>query len=158
MLTAQIRLSEDGYGQPERAISFYRQLVERLEAAPGVAAAAAVTSVPVGPGNSGNLFAPEGMVIERGEAPDADYRVIAGDYFRAMRIPLLAGRTFQAADYGDARSVIVSRTLAERFWPDENPVGRRLRFSDPEQGPLFTIVGVVGDARTEDSTNRACAR
>lgn len=146
VLTARINLGEGRYTEPAQVVSFYRRLIEGLQATHGVAAVGAVTSVPFGPGNSGNLFAPEGMVVDRANAPDTDYRVIAGDYFLAMGIPLLAGRTFRTDDNG-AQSVIVSRVIADRYWPGEDPIGRRIRFSHPQTGPLFTIVGVVGDAR-----------
>ncbi|MGH2588406.1 MAG: FtsX-like permease family protein, partial [Dehalococcoidia bacterium] len=146
VLTARINLGEGRYEEPAQVVTFYRRLIDELQTTAGVAAVGAVTSVPFGPGNSGNLFAPAGMAVDRANAPDTDYRVIAGDYFRAMGIPLIAGRTFRAEDDG-AQSVIVSRVITDRYWPGEDAIGRRIRFSHPQTGPLFTIVGVVGDAR-----------
>ncbi|MGH2602859.1 MAG: ABC transporter permease, partial [Dehalococcoidia bacterium] len=94
VLTARINLGEGRYEEPAQVVTFYRRLIDELQTTAGVAAVGAVTSVPFGPGNSGNLFAPAGMAVDRANAPDTDYRVIAGDYFRAMGIPLIAGRTF----------------------------------------------------------------
>src|SRR6185295_5997829 len=74
------------------------------------------------------------------------YRVVSSRYFEAMSIPVLQGRAFGAVDGPDQQQVaIVSQSMANRFWPRENPVGRRVRAGDDAEAPWLTIVGVTGD-------------
>ena len=82
---------------------------------------------------------------ERG--PRVIWRIVNGDYFGALRIPLRRGRAFGAQDNADAPpSVIINETMARRFWPEQDPVGKRIRFGAATE-PWSTIVGVVGDVR-----------
>ena len=82
------------------------------------------------------------------QAPDADYRVITPGYLATMRIPLLRGRDFTAQDRaGTAELAVITETMARRYWPDEDPLGKRIRIGDIVNGPVFTIIGVSGDAR-----------
>jgi predicted permease len=147
--TVRLALPSVRYPEPEQRSAFYRALLERVRAFPGVDAAAAVSSAPFGGPNSANVF---GLVerppASRDQAPDADVRVVTPEYFRTMGIRLLAGRPFSDADGADAPLVaVVSRTAAERFWPGGGPVGHQIRVADPISGPIYTVVGVVDDAR-----------
>jgi putative ABC transport system permease protein len=73
---------------------------------------------------------------------------VSGGYFAAMGIPLLSGRTFDGRDIATGPPVaIVSASMAGRYWPEQNPIGKRLRFDDDESNPWFTVVGIVGDVR-----------
>jgi len=147
--TVRLALPSGRYPEPAQRAAFYRTLLERVRALPGVDAAAAVSSAPFGGPNSANVF---GLVehppVSRDQAPDADVRVVTPEYFLTMGIRLLAGRPFNDADGTDAPLVaVVSRTAAERFWPDGGPVGHQVRIADPIGGPIYTVVGVVDDAR-----------
>jgi len=124
--------------------SFYEGLIQRLGALPGVASAAAGSSLPFAGPNSSNIIAIEGRSFAEGEAPDTDLRVVTADYFRTLGIPVMLGRTFTNADTDAAPALILSATSARRFFPNEDPVGRRIKIGD---APWTTIVGVVGDAR-----------
>src|SRR5205085_12330506 len=93
-----------------------------------------------------NVFKIEGRPEPKGmdDTPLADFRVISPDYFRMMSIPLLQGRAFTAADAKPApRATIINQAFAERYWPGENPLGRRMAVEDE----WLTVVGVVGDIR-----------
>jgi putative ABC transport system permease protein len=148
VVTAQVRLPRT-YG-PERPPSlFYDAALERIRALPGVEAAGAITNLPVIGG-----FGPWNYVHAEGQpaATPADRRgatrrVADPGYFQAMGIPLLSGRTFAQSDGPDGPNVgIISRSMAEEFFPGVDPVGRQ--FVLPWDPPVyFQIVGVVGDVR-----------
>jgi putative ABC transport system permease protein len=136
------------YGEKAQRVNFYNQLLERLRAAPGVVDAAAVTQLPL---FSGASWAQE-ITLEGREAPPSDAKPSARAfaatprYFHTMGIPLLQGRDFTEQDSGDGLlNFIVSETFARRFWPNENPIGKRFRSSNFD---LFgTVVGIVGNVR-----------
>lgn len=141
---------------------FNDHLLSRLRALPGVAEVGAVSTFPLqGSGASGTfllLSRPDEVTDWKSfaavaELPErrgqAEYRKATPGYFRAMRIPLLEGRRFDARDRPEGRHVaVVSESLAEAAWPDENPIGQLIQFGNMD-GDLrpFTVVGVVGDVR-----------
>ena len=90
-------------------------------------------------------------------APDAEARVISADYFQAMEIPLLRGRLFTESDNTDAPfAVVISDSLARRYFRDEDPLGKRVTFGDPaaKDARWYGIVGVVGDVRQADLADK----
>jgi putative ABC transport system permease protein len=147
-LVVQINLPGSKYGEKAQRVNFYNQLLERLRAAPGVVDVAAVTQLPL---FSGASWAQE-ITLEGREAAPSDAkpsaRVFAATprYFQTMGVPLLQGRDFIEQDGGDGQlNVIVSESFARRFWPNENPIGKRFRSGAFD---LFgTVVGVVGNVR-----------
>jgi putative ABC transport system permease protein len=148
VLTMQINLPGSKYGEKAQRVNFYKQLPERLRATPGVTGVAAVTQLPL---FSGASWAQE-ITLEGGEAAPSDAKLSAGTfavtprYFETMGIPLLQGRDFTEQDNGDTTlNYIVSESFARRFWPNENPLGKRFRTGAFD---LFgTVVGVVGNVR-----------
>lgn len=149
VLTLQFGLPS-GYDD-ERAVTFYRELFRDLESIPGVEAAGGVTRLPLGDAVSTRLEL-RGRSFEDKDQPEVQFRRATGGYFEAMRIPLLRGRAFDDRDGPDADPVmIVSRTAAERLWPGEDPIGKRVRFwyaGIPPDAPWLEIVGVSGDVKT----------
>jgi hypothetical protein len=109
---------------------FYRQLMERVNTLPGVEIAGAVIPLPLsGVGEWwGNLLTVEGQPASSfGQAPRINVGIITPQYFRAMEIPLLAGRAFTDADAPDAPKVaIIDEQLAREYWPNESPLGKRI--------------------------------
>jgi predicted permease len=146
LLTMEYRLPINKYPSPEAQAQFHRQVIERVEAVPGVVAAAGVRALPF----SGNGSTAE-YRLEQEEAPrESAFNTVSASYFRTMRIPLLAGRLFQPGGE-QAPVVVVSRALAERAWPDGTALGRLLTFDD---GAITaTVVGVVGDVHHRDLAN-----
>jgi predicted permease len=138
------------YAEPERVGALLDEIVARLEAAPGVEAAGAVSVLPLSGSQIDVSYVVEGRVPPAGEEPAADLRVATPGYFEALEIPLLGGRLPRPGD--DARAplvAVVSEELARRAFPGENPVGRRIRVGgtrDPAT-PWRTVVGVVGGVR-----------
>jgi putative ABC transport system permease protein len=146
VLTASVTLNAERYPKPEQTAAFYQTLLERVKALPGVEAASAVVPQPL----SGDIimfsFDIEGRNISKSEMPNSHLRSISLDYFNVMKIPLLAGRAFTERDNAQSPGVlIVNETLAKRYFPNENPIGKRVR---PDISPLWReIVGVVKDVK-----------
>ncbi len=147
-LTAQIPLSQRKYPEDSQRVAFYTQLIEKVAALPGVQAAGAAMVTPL----SGNDFV-LGFRIEgrppypAGSEPDTNYYSVTPGYFKAMGIPLLRGRLFTERDTKDApRVIIINETMAKRFFPGEDPIGKRLHVT---MGPVLyrEIVGIVGDVK-----------
>ncbi len=152
VLTASLTLPEHDYPTQQKVDAFYRELLRQLSALPLVSSAGASSNIPVIGINSDRAFVPEGYSPQNGRAwlTVSNYFVL-GDYFGAMRIPLIQGRYFTAADdQPDAPVVaIISQSAARQHWPGMDPVGRRFRMGGNPKStrPLITVVGVVGDVR-----------
>jgi len=139
--------AEVGY-HPEQTREFYRQLLARIRATPGVVSATSASSVPFGYYGSSDSPLVEGYQPPRGQgAPVALLNYISTDYFGTLRIPLLRGRDLTEADSETAPYVaIVNETFAKRFWPNQDGVGREFKLAGDVKHPL-KIVGVARDAR-----------
>ncbi len=164
LLTMLIALPDAKYpnDHPERKVNFFNQLIERINAIPGAEGAAATSSLPFGGGGNGKLFTrqdrPAPASLE--EIPLIQYREISPGYFQTLAVPLIAGRVFNDRDNADAPTVaIINKTLAERFFPGEDPIGKVVLTGVPEEMvppgllppgfrfPRLTIVGIAGDVR-----------
>jgi predicted permease len=131
-----------------RAAAFRRATLDAVGRLPGVAVVAGVSSAPFAGPNTGRAYARADRPATQGDSPDADYRVVTPGYFRALGIHLARGRDVAETDDGTAPGVVVvSETLARRTWPNEDPIGRTIRVGDVVAGPVFTVIGVVRDAR-----------
>jgi putative ABC transport system permease protein len=142
VLVGGISLPRTSYESVEKQRVFYTQVLEQAATLPGVRHAALASVLPLG-GDSDTNFRIEGRPISTtpGEAPVTWYRLVSADYFKAMGIPLVQGHTITNGE--PAPSVIVNETFVSRYFPSEDPLGRRVRAGG--DGPWFTIVGVVGD-------------
>ena len=126
--------------------AFFNGYVERLRALPGVRAAGAVSSLPLTGAVESTGYSVEGEPPQRSREQSAEYAVITSGYFRAMAIPMVAGRDFDARDRREAPGVvIVSRAFARRHWPRESAIGKRIKLGFGPDGS--EIVGVVGDVK-----------
>ncbi|HET9315912.1 MAG TPA: ABC transporter permease, partial [Vicinamibacteria bacterium] len=125
--------------------AFHRRVLERVETLPGVEAAGLINLLPLQASGYNGDVVPEGQTFPPGQAPLAERRFVTPGYFRALGIPLVRGRLLTEEDAeGEAPLVMVNERLAERFWPDQDPIGRRIQVGDTE---YRTIVGVVRDVR-----------
>jgi predicted permease len=149
-LTMRMQLSGEKYGGLVKRRAFYDQMIQQLQSLPGVQAAAVITQLPLTTAGLHFSFSLEGQPpMPAANLPQAAFRVISQDYFRTMGIPLLRGRSFTSQDTADAQAVVViNRTLAERFWPGQDVLGRRFKVgSSDSPNPWFVVVGVVCDVR-----------
>jgi putative ABC transport system permease protein len=146
----RMQLGGAKYGDPVKRRAFYEQMLQQVQALPGVQAAGVITQLPLTTQGLQFSFSLEGQPpLPASSLPMAAFRVISADYFRALGIPLLGGRSFTTQDSADAPAVVViNRTLAERFWPGQEPLGKRFKIgSSDSPNPWLTVVGVVGDVR-----------
>jgi len=160
VLTFELTMSGPKYKDQQVTLSTYRQLRERLERLPGVTAAGAVTSLPLSQMFAWGPVTVEGRVPPPGENfINADERMVSGNYFAAMQIPLREGRFFNEQDTGsNPRVAIVDEYMAQQLWPNQDPVGKRLHLGgiSDTAAPWITVVGVVGRVKqyTLDSDSR----
>ncbi|HKQ61381.1 MAG TPA: ABC transporter permease [Candidatus Polarisedimenticolaceae bacterium] len=148
VLTTRLTLPEAKYPEQEQRSAFFAALLERLGGLPGVTVAAGVSELPLAGQNNDTYFAIEGRPpLEAGQKLDANVRRVTPGYFRAMGIGQLRGRGFGAQDrLGSPGAVIINEPMAERFFPDEDPLGQRLTI-DLGQPFSAEIVGVVAGIR-----------
>jgi putative ABC transport system permease protein len=147
-LTLRVPLSDTRFPTAQARLAFIGRIAEVLGSMPGVSAVGLTSMLPVG---GGNQLAQVSVESRSGEAVafTVNHRVIDAGYFKAMGIPLLAGRRFDDRDRTGGEPVaIVSRALADRSWPGADPVGKRIRRTRAAgQTPWLTVVGVVGNVR-----------
>ena len=149
VLTFELTTTGARYPDSAAVLETYRQLWRRLAAIPGVDAAGGVSALPLSQMMAWGPITVEGRTPAPGEAfINADIRVVGGDYFRAMEIPLAAGRLFDERDTRDKpRVIVVDEALAAQIWPGQDPLGKRVRsggFDAKADTPWLTVVGVVG--------------
>ena len=145
VLTAFMNLPVSKYTTPEQQAAFYRDLEERLRNVPGVSAAGMTSVLPLSGNNQGMGLLIEGRPVRSpADVPILFHRAVNTKYFQSMRIPLRRGRVFNERDSrGAPRVLIVNETTARRFWPGEDPIGKRVGNGAPDG--WITVVGVVGD-------------
>jgi predicted permease len=150
VLTMSFTLPDASYPQPSHVVSFFDELLSRVRSMPAVQAAGLVTVVP-GRGHwEDNTFTIEGHPpLLPGQSLDAVVRAADPAYFSAMQIPLLRGRFLTGADrLEQARAALISQSMARKFFPSDDPVGKRL-ILDWKGKPRFEIVGIVGDVLSD---------
>jgi putative ABC transport system permease protein len=151
LLTMKVALPETGYPQIAQTMAFYTGLLEQVPSLPTVSSAGVINFLPVQPWSENLNFTIQGREAPPlGHEPGAELRRVSPRYFQAMGIPVLTGRDIGHEDNrADAQRVaLLSKEAAVRYFPDESPVGRSIRFGpEGREGGWVTIVGVVGDVR-----------
>jgi putative ABC transport system permease protein len=151
VLTFSLALPESSYSKSEQRIAFYQNLLDRLRALPGVTSAGATSATPLG-GHWGMFYTAEGAAaLGPNEKDPVILNVLATPgYLEAIGVNLLAGRSFQARD-GDpkgVRAAVVNQAFAGRFWPGQNPVGKRIRYRwQKKEEDWMSVVGLTRDTR-----------
>ena len=146
VLTMRVSLPDETYSKPEQVRAFYREIVRRIDRLPGVQAAGATAALPLsGQGGSGTVTIDTQEVQMDQRTPEADWRPVTVGYFQAMGMSVLRGRGFTESDSETAAPVaIIDDTLAHAFFPNADPVGKRLHLGGMSSTrPWMTIVGVV---------------
>lgn len=150
VLTLRIALPDAEYSKPEQIRGFYSELLGRIQKLPGVRSAGAVSLIPLGGQNSsGTLTIDSQSVPKEDRDPETDQRSVTQGYFEAMGISLVRGRFFEDRDADTAPPVaIVDESLAQTYWPNQDPIGRRVhRGGDGSTAPWATVIGVVRHVR-----------
>jgi len=174
VLTASVSLPRARYKDDQALVGFTHEALARLRALPGVSAVGATDTIPFGGNNSDSVIFAEGYQMKPGESPISPAAVdITPGYFEAMGVKLVRGRLFDERDrFIEARttsvggrpngaySIIIDETLAKRFWPGQDPVGRRMYKPNDikdltaitERTVFYTVVGVIADIKLHDLT------
>lgn len=150
VLSVEINLPAARYPDGNQRLVFYQELLDRVRALPGVQTAATSYVLPMAPGGWQTAFHVEGEPPEEGSVYTfAEVSSVSTDYFRAMGIPMLQGREFTRSDGPQAPPVVVvDELLAQRHWPNENPIGRRLKFGNYDsENPWMEVIGVAGHVK-----------
>ena len=147
VVTARIQLAENRFRDMPAQQRYFEDVLREVSAVPGVEVAGFTSSLPFSGSNSSGSYDIDGLETpENDPGPHGMQRLVSAGYFEAMDIPLKLGRGFAATDSADAqRVVIVDQYLADKFWPGENPIGKRLRRGDSQ--PWAEVVGVVGTVK-----------
>jgi putative ABC transport system permease protein len=146
LLTLRVALDEGRYPDDASRRAFARAAVARLASQPGVASVAEANVMPARGSNSSYPLAIAGEPEPNpSEAPEVDGRMVSTRYFETLGLPILAGRGIGASDGPDTLPVaVISRSMAERYWPGRDPLGKKFRAGEKDQ-PWLTVVGVAGD-------------
>jgi putative ABC transport system permease protein len=158
VLTMRLSPLASSYQNNDQVSAMYERLMQDVKSLPGVQSAAVTDRIPMGGGNGDTIMQIDGRPFELETARyNTDFRVVSPEYFEAMRIRLIAGRYFSESDKpGAGKVAIINETLARRQWPDQDPIGKRLRLLDapPERATseYMEIVGTVADAKNRSLT------
>ena len=151
LLTARVQLPDIAYPKNENIIAFFEQFLPRVRALPGVESASAIVPLPLSGSNMVTTFDDAENPLPDGQRPGAPVRIIGTEYFQTMGIPLRQGRGFDSSDrYETTPVVIVNERFAQKFFPGQNVIGKRIKpgFAADETGEkMREIVGVVGNVK-----------
>jgi predicted permease len=146
-MTAEINLPSKVYPDGKSHFAFYRSMLQRLHQLPGVEDASVISKMPLTGDKWGDMIRIPGDTRPFMQLPAEHFRWISPDYFSAIHLPLLAGRFLSASDEGK-NYAIVSELTARTLWPIQNPIGQKFNRAGVTDEPPFTVIGVVGNART----------
>jgi putative ABC transport system permease protein len=155
LLTMNLSLPDYRYREPQQRAAFYQQALEQIRALPGVVSAGATSILPLSGSNSSGSFRIEGRQVAQNESlPHGDRWAVTAGYFETMKIPLLRGRFFDQRDVAGTPAVavpgvaIIDEDLAKKYWPNEDPVGKRISFEGPPDNRIWReVVGIVGHVK-----------
>ena len=146
-ISAEIDLPRQSYSNPQSRSQFYQELLERLRQLPGVENAAIVSQLPLAGDTWIDMIRVPGDARPFVQIPSEHFRWISPDYFAALHLPLINGRFLTTSDQGK-RYALISELTAHSLWPGKDPVGQQFSRAGVPDEPPFTVVGIVGDART----------
>ncbi|HEX8117748.1 MAG TPA: ABC transporter permease, partial [Pyrinomonadaceae bacterium] len=148
VLTMRAQLPRKKYSEPHQIVDFFKQAQERIAALPGVQAVGAISYLPLTGLAARDSFKITGQPDPApGQEPAVEVRVVTPSYFQAMGIPLLKGRLLNERDGKEPRVLVINETLARRYFPNTDPVGKQIEVFWDMKGGADKIVGVVGDIR-----------
>ncbi len=146
LLSLEYRLPRNKYSTPEAQFAFHKGVVEQIKQIPGVTSVSLVRGLPFsGNGGSASITLPDREVPPKGQEPEVQFNTVMPNYFETMGIPLFKGRPFSDSDQLNSPPVgIINQTMAQRFWPNADPLGKQIRL---DEKTVLSVVGIVGDAK-----------
>ncbi|HXT47403.1 MAG TPA: ABC transporter permease [Gemmatimonadaceae bacterium] len=148
VVVADVDVAGNRYDDPSRINALYKGVFEQLSRTPGIVAVGAMSTLPTHGGPSTSLRI-EGEQNDEAHLPDLIFLDVNGDFFKAMRVPIIAGRAYDESDSPDRpETAIINETAAKRYFPNGDAVGRRISIGPDPHGTPMTIVGVAGDIRS----------
>ena len=150
VLTMTAAVSRAKFGDPQQEIQFFDQVLQRVRSLPGVESAGVIDDIPLDNGGSHQPIQIEGQpIVGMADQPEVDVRLTSPGYMRSMHIPVVRGRDFDDQDVvGRPAAALISQSMAQRFWPGEDPIGKRLTLTfSPDH--VREVVGVVGDVKLD---------
>ncbi|PYS70661.1 MAG: hypothetical protein DMF69_12805 [Acidobacteria bacterium] len=150
LLTAKIAPAASKYPDAKSRVQFYSSVIDQLKSLPGVSSAGMVMNLPLSGASMNRGFRVEGRPEPKSdENVSMDYQVVSHDYFSTLEVPIRSGRAFTEQDHQNApRVIVINETMARQYWPNEDPVGKRMAIGESSKETSWrTIIGVVGDIR-----------
>ncbi|MFL6276642.1 MAG: ABC transporter permease [Blastocatellia bacterium] len=149
VLTMKLTLPLARYPKSEPTVAFYKSLIERVAALPGVEGVGASSDLPWSGYDENAGFDIEGKTFPPEQGPEARFHFVTPEYFHTVGVPLVAGRWFDANDVrGKPIVILINESMAQRYWPGEAAVGKRITFADkPKEDDWMSVVGIVGDVK-----------
>jgi len=148
VLTMRVALPQTSYPKAEQVVSFYQRMVERVRQLPGVRAAGAARSLPLGSSIGDFGLVVEGYIPPPGTGAKGDWQIVTDGYLEAMGERIVRGRAITAADLPNTMLVaLINEEMARRYWAGRDPIGGRLRIGGAQNRPWVTVVGIVADVK-----------
>ncbi len=149
VVTADLRAAGSQYDDSLKVNAFYDGVIQQLEHMPGVQAVGAVSDLPTR-GSSGTALRIEGQENDETRLRDLRYLSVHGDFFKAMRIPIVAGRTYDASDRPDLpETTILNETAAKQYFPHGDAIGHRIKIGPDPNSQWMTVIGIAGDIHSD---------
>ena len=148
VISAEVSLEGNKYNENEARLAFWDQLFDRIRALPGVQKVAITSKLPLEGGNNASFLVDDEVYDPTVQRQLVERSYISPDYFAAMGLNLLKGRTPEPADgRGESIGIVINHATANHYWPDEDPIGKRIRPDDPEPSFVMHVTGIVEDVR-----------
>jgi len=156
VLSAKVAPAATKYRDPKSRIQFYSRVLDQLRGLPGVSSVGMVMNLPLSGASMNRGFNVEGRPEPKADENVAmDYQVVSHDYFQTLEIPVVRGRGLNEHDNETSeRVIVINEAMAQRYWPGEDPVGKRMAIGESKDRSWRTIVGIVGDVRHADLTEQ----
>src|SRR4030095_5146968 len=147
LLSLEYRLPRNKYSKPDAQWNFHLQVTKEVQQIPGVQSVSLVRGLPFsGNGGTAAIVLPDRDTPKPGTEPEVMFNTVMPNYFETIGIPFVQGRTFGSEDRTDTPGVvIINQTMAEKFWPGQDPIGKQVKLV--EDGTTASVIGVVGDAK-----------
>jgi putative ABC transport system permease protein len=160
LLTMRVTLSGPAYDSTYKRFAFWDRFLRELNARPGIVSASITNNIPLGGSNNNSFMVVEGQPTHLGAEPLLEIRWVSPRYLETLRVPVLRGRMFNQQEWADSgvtgRVAVVNQYMAQQFWPNQDPIGKRFKFgaADDTSHRWITIIGVAADIKNRQLTSK----